>query len=485
MKEKKKFKEKELWKKFAILMSVLVAAVVVLCSILIMWFTFHSSQKIALAQVEANLKFRSDNWQNDMIRKNDEKSIKEVQRSMARYCMCLYGDEGSILIHFENSGEPDIIFNRTTCQYQELMRPQYSNSVFTGIIHMNGVPYAAAAIKYYLYGREEYVFYEVMDISSVYQSLYRMAAFLFFMDLLVIGLTGVCSVYLVKRLLKPMEQLRHSARKIAGGVYDQRAVVENPDEIGMLAQDFNRMAEAVEQRVEQLKKETEQRTLLLSALTHELKTPLTGIKGNAQMMRMTRLSEEEQQETLEFIDAECTRMERLSRKLMQLLFLQQNVEGSLELVPCFFQELLEQVEGICGEQLEKRGLKLCVEADSNAGQVEAEPDLLIDLVLNLIDNAAKASASGDTIYLRAKKNTIIVQDFGRGIPDEQLDKITQPFYMVDRSRSKKTGGCGIGLALCMEIARLHHAKLHFESKVGKGTLVEIRFYGEENSENQE
>lgn len=470
-----KFRDEKLWKKFAVLTAALVAFAVVLCSVLILTFTFDSSRKIALDQVKENLKFRSDNWYSRMNRKSNETDSKEVRRSMARYYMCLYGDEGSVLVRFENSGEMDTVFNCTSCQPGKLLWQEGCDDIITGIIHMDGVPYAAAAIAYNMYGEENYVFYEVMDIFSVYQSLYRMAAVLLVVDLMVIGLAAICSVYLVKRLLRPLELLRQSARKIAGGVYDQRAVVEGLDEIGMLAQDFNSMAEAVELRVEQLKQEAQQRTLLLSALTHELKTPLTGIKGNTQMMLMTRLSEEEQQETLEFIDSECTRLERLSRKLMQLLLLQQDVEGSLELRPYSVQRLLEQVEGICAGQLEKRGLKLCTEIAAEAGQVEAEPDLLMDLILNLIDNAGKASAPGDTIYLQAQKRKIVVQDFGRGIPAEELDKITQPFYMVDRSRSRKAGGAGIGLALCREIAFLHHAELHFESEVGKGTLVEIRF----------
>jgi len=104
-----------------------------------------------------------------------------------------------------------------------------------------------------------------------------------------------------------------------------------------------------------------------------------------------------------------------------------------------------------------------------------DKDLLSNLLLNLIDNAGKASHSGGIIKLMAQDNTIAVKDYGKGIPQAEIDKITQPFYMVDKSRSKKAGGIGLGLALADEIVRLHGAYLEFESAVGKGTTVKVVF----------
>ncbi len=99
----------------------------------------------------------------------------------------------------------------------------------------------------------------------------------------------------------------------------------------------------------------------------------------------------------------------------------------------------------------------------------------MSLIMNLIDNAGKATEPGGVIELSAMGNTICVRDYGRGIPGEELDKITQPFYMVDKSRSRKAGGIGLGLALAAEIARLHGARLEFESKPGKGTAAKVVF----------
>jgi signal transduction histidine kinase len=104
-----------------------------------------------------------------------------------------------------------------------------------------------------------------------------------------------------------------------------------------------------------------------------------------------------------------------------------------------------------------------------------DKDLLISLLLNLIDNAGKASKPGDNIEITAHQNVIAVTDHGRGIPESEISKITQPFYMVDKSRSRKAGGIGLGLALAAEIARLHGAKLEFDSEPGKGTTAKVVF----------
>lgn len=109
------------------------------------------------------------------------------------------------------------------------------------------------------------------------------------------------------------------------------------------------------------------------------------------------------------------------------------------------------------------------------GEVKGDSDLLESLLINLIDNAAKASAPGSVVWLVGKKNEITVEDEGFGIPDEEIARVTEAFYMVDKARSRKAGGCGLGLALCSRIAKLHGARLVIESRQGEGTTVRVQF----------
>ena len=102
-------------------------------------------------------------------------------------------------------------------------------------------------------------------------------------------------------------------------------------------------------------------------------------------------------------------------------------------------------------------------------------DILCSALVNLVENSAKASAPGQTIFLRAIGNTLEVADNGRGIPEKDLERVTEPFYMCDPSRSKVNGGFGLGLALVKEIAAVHSAVLEIQSTPGEGTTVRLRF----------
>ena len=109
--------------------------------------------------------------------------------------------------------------------------------------------------------------------------------------------------------------------------------------------------------------------------------------------------------------------------------------------------------------------------------MRVEPDLFKTLVLNLIDNARKAITAEGTIRLTGRRAAggygIAVGDTGRGIPPEELGRITEAFYMVDKSRARAKGGAGLGLKICDEIVKLHGGKMRFESTPGEGTVVRV------------
>ena len=124
--------------------------------------------------------------------------------------------------------------------------------------------------------------------------------------------------------------------------------------------------------------------------------------------------------------------------------------------------------------------------DIDEAVVTGEPDLLKTLILNLLDNARKASGKGGTVLLTGRREEgvyrVSVTDHGRGIPPEALKRITEPFYMVDKSRAREQGGAGLGLALSRKIAELHGTELSFESEVGKGTRVSFALKEERGAE---
>ena len=112
------------------------------------------------------------------------------------------------------------------------------------------------------------------------------------------------------------------------------------------------------------------------------------------------------------------------------------------------------------------------------GERKMDLDLMESLLVNLLDNAIKASEPGSVIELTARGNRISVRDYGKGIPEEEIPKITEAFYMVDKSRSRQAGGIGMGLALCQRIAELHGAVLDIRSALGVGTEISVVFQEE-------
>ena len=104
-----------------------------------------------------------------------------------------------------------------------------------------------------------------------------------------------------------------------------------------------------------------------------------------------------------------------------------------------------------------------------------DSDLFESLLMNLIDNGAKASAEGDTIYLIGCENKVMVEDKGCGIPEKDLPHVTEAFYMADKSRSRSEGGSGLGLTLGQRIVQLHGGTMEIESKAGEGTRVSVTF----------
>ena len=229
------------------------------------------------------------------------------------------------------------------------------------------------------------------------------------------------------------------------------------------------------ERMEKLQEVAEKQELLMGALSHEMRTPLTSIIGYSDTLRHVKLKDEQKDRALEHINREGKRLEALSGKMLQLLGLYQNHAIQMEMTPAG--ELLKNVIDMEREPAEKKNVQLKTEYEAFSMKMDAA--LMESLLVNLIDNALKATVAGGSIwvkaYEKAGKKIFEVSDTGIGIPEEELGKITDAFYMVDKSRSRKEGGSGLGLALCVKVAELHGGFLQIESQPGEGTTVRAVF----------
>lgn len=387
------------------------------------------------------------------------------------YIMKKQNDE--LLLCFSAKEMGTEIFNSTIFQQDDLEALSYQSiSVMDYSLDMTEMNWEG---KHFLIFRQEdsgvCVLYKLVDITYVWTRMQRLGLGLVLLSGTITAVVCLVLCVILNRMLRPLKRLNDGAKQIAMGQYDERIVVEKKDEIGELSDNFNQMAEAVQSRIQRLKETEQKRTLFMGNLTHELKTPMTAISGYAKTLLTVKLPEEDQEEALSYIYGESCRLERLSQKMMNLLLLEEN--DQIQLVEVSAEVLFHNVETACRRSLEEDGIVL--ECHSNEAVFSADMDLLTEVLINLVDNARKASSRGKRIILSAGENIIKVQDFGRGIPEEEQDKILEPFYRIDKSRSRQSGGAGLGLAITAMILKRHNCNIRIDSKVGEGTCMILQF----------
>lgn len=326
------------------------------------------------------------------------------------------------------------------------------------------------------YGKETMVFQGAYDISEVYATRHQQLVSFRKIFVLVIGIEIVVSYFLAMILTRPLQKLSQVSKQIADGDYSVRVPVHTEDEIGELSVSFNYMTEQLIEKLMKLDQLLKNQEEFMGSFAHEMKTPLTSIIGYADLMRMEALSKEEQKEACGYIYSEGKRLQNLSLKLMKLLVLknQQFQMKKQDLEP-MIQEAVTSMQYRLKEQ------DILVNLNLKKAICKIEPDLLKSLILNLIDNALKSMNSGGilTVEDRATQEgaKIYISDTGCGMPKDEISKITEAFYRIDKSRSRKQGGVGLGLAICKEIVRIHQGEMRFISQQGKGTTVIITIRG--------
>lgn len=232
----------------------------------------------------------------------------------------------------------------------------------------------------------------------------------------------------------------------------------------------------LERSIENLENVAARREEFIGSFAHELKTPLTAIIGYADMLRSKEMAPKSRFTAAGYIFSEGKRLEALSLKLMDII-----VAGNQTFEPRKFEVgyFIRSIAAVTVPSLSNDGLTLDMRWEP--GEIQVEPDLFKTLMINLVDNARKASHKGGVIELFGKAEesgyALYVRDHGRGMPKEELSKITEPFYMIDKSRSRAQNGAGLGLALCQRIAELHGTRLEYDSTLGEGTTVRVLLKG--------
>lgn len=287
--------------------------------------------------------------------------------------------------------------------------------------------------------------------------------------LLFLAAGGGVAVTLSRRLTAPLTTLQAASGRIAAGDYASRTGIETGDEIEALSRSFDAMAAAVQEQIGARDATVQRQKDFIAAFSHEIKTPMTAMLGYADLMRAKPQDAALQKEAADYIYHETRRLETLSRHLLALMQLEGTEPPAWETAAdtaLFAQVVRSLPPGSLPPRVIPCGCP-----------VRGDRALLVDLLRNLTLNAQRAcqGIEGASVTLRCVrregKAEFSVCDTGCGIPAADLPRVTEAFYMVDKSRARAAGGSGIGLALCSRIAALHGTELRFESAEGSGTTV--------------
>ena len=319
------------------------------------------------------------------------------------------------------------------------------------------------------------------EVGELFQSRSEQYRSFFSLMLVLTGAVGGLSLAVAAMLARPLARLSAAARRMAEGELSQRVRVDGDDEIAQLSADFNVMAHRIQRQVAELKAAQRRQEDFIASFAHEIKTPLTSVIGYADLLRSRPAGAAQVRESAGYIFNEGRRLEALSRKLLDLIVLERQ---DFPLRPVPLDAFLSRVAGAMEPPLQRAGIRLTVRAQAVTALME--PDLMETVCVNLLDNARKAMENGGEILLEGLAEDggcrIQVTDQGRGIPAEELERVTEAFYMVDKSRSRAQGGAGLGLALCRRIAELHGGRLEIESVLGRGACVRVHLKGGEPCE---
>jgi len=285
----------------------------------------------------------------------------------------------------------------------------------------------------------------------------------------ILALAWIGSRWLADEALTPVDVLSSMAERISGSSLKTRVSLDvHYTEFRRLAAVFNAMLERLQDMFEA------QRRFIADA-AHELKTPLSVIKGNLEVTLKKARSAEEYREALIGNLDQVERLNALTRPLLTLV--QFTGETPVQLKPLAIEPLLKELITDLGLLAEDKGIRLSLDA-CRSPWVLGDEEWLRRLLINLLDNALRHTPPGGAVTVQIGQvgpiAEIAVKDTGSGIAPGHLPHIFQRFYRADSARGRDSGGTGLGLAIVKEIAEAHHGTVHVESEVGKGSVFTFK-----------
>lgn len=317
----------------------------------------------------------------------------------------------------------------------------------------------------------------VQHINELMQTIYYYLA--------AAGLAGFALMALVLRplvggIVRPLKEMQAIAQAMAAGQYEQRVAVRQPDEIGQLGESLNSLAQDLGDFVRQMERLEGIRRDFIANVSHEMRTPLTIIRGYNQALADGTVSDPQQvRQYYQLIDEEVLRLQRLIKDVLDLSRLQAGrVEVALEPLP--LPALVASVGEMLARKAADKQIRLNVPpSDLALPEIMGHGDRLVQLILILLDNAIQYTPAGGQVEVclaaDATAVKMSVSDTGIGIAAEDLPFVWERFFKADKAHTRQQTGTGLGLAIAREIIEMHGATVELQSEIGRGTTFYLRF----------
>ena len=332
-----------------------------------------------------------------------------------------------------------------------------------------------------------YIVYIIDNKSSVYEL--SSAMFKIILEALLIGLiiAALLSLLLAKTMVTPIQSLTRAAERVAAGDFSQKPDFCSEDEIGILTRTFNSMAGQLEDTLDDLTKSEQMRREFVANVSHELRTPITSIRSYAEtLMENSDLPKQTEQDFLSVIVKESDRMTNI---VSDLLTLSRFDAGSIEFQFERFsiKKTVNDVYNSMFMEAQKHNHRFTLEFKSELQEIVGDSSRIEQVLINMVSNAIKYTRDGGRIkiILGSKDDSVwvSVRDNGIGIPSDDVPKVFDRFYRVDKARSRESGGTGLGLSIAKEIVTRHNGTMELDSNIGKGTTITVAFPVEGPHEN--
>lgn len=375
-----------------------------------------------------------------------------------------------------------VIYTSKNLQNLEIIKelPKFGSFIEERRFHnkASNLPYMMKQHDFYFKDGSTGSVFLILDTAVLTDALTKLGIILMVVIIAIFILTNGCITYLVSRsIVKPLEVMKYGANQIKEGNLDFHIEACSSDEIGQLTSTFEEMRSKLKESVETQVQYENNRKELISSISHDLKTPVTAIKGYVEgIMDGVADTPEKMEKYLKTIYAKANAVD----KLIDELFLYSKLD--LKKLPFNFEaiDIISYMKDIFEElqfDLDKNSIGLTVQGDMQQRiMVRADRESLRRVIINIIDNAVKYKKKQEAeinISVKNQDNNVLIEirDNGEGMDEKELPQIFESFYRIDPSRNTSKGGSGLGLSIAKHIIEEHGGKIWAESKINAGTSI--------------